>query len=298
MNSLAVLPADIGSITQTSDNNERDQRHNKTSENYSLAKTPAQELIAFISSGNRCGHKKSLPRFCPQPSGLGRFPKILQKVYATLKDSFYVADEMWRSLKYLKIRKKRSERLEACSIVGQYLTLHSQLKDFTVIAPAYQIAHATEISLSRVKRALRDLTRAGYITTVKSIKACFKGAWYGITAIRKLTHKFFLELGISSYAIESAIKHKRGEKMVDTRSMTTKAKDFITNLVSPVNKMAFHEKTKEHGVSTCELAAQNFLPDDIARQLTIKAKEKAKETGGHWFKIFRELQKSWLALDF
>lgn len=296
MNYLAALSAgiDVGQTEHTSEQTTANLGSKYT-------KTASSEQHSFI--GNRCGHKRTLPRFMPERSDISRFPKILQKAHLALTDSYFNFKKMWRSLNFLNGQQKRSERREACILVGQYLNLRVKLNDFTINSPAKQIASHTKLTLNRVKRALRDLTRAGYIRTVSFIKHCFKGAWYGITGIRKLTSKFYLELGNSEYAIESAIKHKRGEKMVDTRTkknqLFTSIVDKAKNIYSAVNKMDFHEaKNPKKTISTCDMVAERCLPEDITLTLVKQAKEIAKAQGIGWWKVYHALEQEWRAQNF
>ncbi len=270
-------------------------------QNYNLAVPTAQPS----PKGNRCDHNKNDPKFYPAHINIEKFPKIIQRTHNLLELAYYDPRKLWKSLNFLKNKKKRSERREGFIIVAQYLNTHNNLKDFTVKSPARDIAYYTGLSLSRVKQALKDLITAGYIKTTSFIKHRFKGAWYGITAIRQLTDKFYLELGISEHALHSARCWKSGNKMIDTRaskkpgSTMKKVSEFIGNVkntvYSAVNSKPFYT-SKEPIItsqSTNELMQSQTIQEEIANDLIIRAKAESTETKEPWFKIYRRLEKEY-----
>lgn len=257
------------------------------------------------TGGNRCGHNKNVPKFYPAHANINKFPKIIQRAQDLLELAYFDPKKLWRSLNFLDVQQKRSERRESIVLVGQYLNIHNNLKNFTVKSPARDIAYYTGLSLNRVKQALRDLTKAGYIKTTDFIKHCFKGSWYGITAIRQLTDKFYLELGISEHALHSARCWKSGNKMTDSRPDKTyglalnKIREFIGKtknaVYSAANFKPFHVSSESNidKKSTIDLLKPYELDQEIISSLIKIAKEKSEITKEPWFKIYRLLEKEY-----
>lgn len=310
---LAGSPAGIPLLGRRDDTSERlnAQLHGQNS---NIAEPTAQ----YPLSGNRCGHNKNDPKFIEGHPRLQSFPHIIKRAHSFLEAAYHDPKEYWRSLNFLDNKLKRSERREACIAVGRLLNLRNDLRDFSVKLPSRDIAFLSNLSHSRVIQALKDLTRAGYLRTTRLIKHCFKGAWYGITAIRQITDKFYLELGVSDHAIYSAKCHKSGNNMKDTRlNMEYKPKKIVELIqnpannskntiisssytkpepfsYSPVNKKPFYhsEYPPLYNKSIADEIKESAPKDDQAIDLVATAKEEAAITGEPWTKVLRRLVKS------
>lgn len=257
------------------------------------------------SAGNRCGHSKQLARVYQLPENFTAFPKIIQKAYAKLTAAYYENTQYWQSLNFLNDRQKRSERREACILIAQFFVLHVTLKDFQVKFTVKKIMRKTNLSRHRVTQALFDMKKAGLIARDANLKQKFMGKWWGVMAVRVLTDKFFLQLGISEYAIHSAKIHKGGGKMEDTRKRSPALDAFnkigtyftkpLDDTSSPINRRAFYTCTEPplHTESTTDLVDANTIPKDVASALIANAKATAARTGEPWFKVYRGLEQEW-----
>lgn len=121
-------------------------------------------------------------------------------------------------------RERRSQRLEAISLVLQSVLLHTDLvtlrsgrrrRDNSCAAVTEdQIARETGLHLARVRRARRDLVDAGYLTKAQQprrsyIDAAGAMAWKAYAGVCQVTATLFVRLGISVRVLEDQRRQKR-----------------------------------------------------------------------------------------
>jgi hypothetical protein len=178
--------------------------------------------------GNKCGHVPSAPRNAELPAHHKKRPDILEKVKVNLKTAYH-APAKSKYLKSLffghpKNRQMRSDGREAVKVLAEVFAHYVELatlKIGKVFPDGYfrplsieEIAAYANISIYRVKRALKKIVSAGYMEVQKRFTKISDDEFIGNFSERKLTYKFFHEIGIPFNMLELRRhwKRKREEK--------------------------------------------------------------------------------------
>lgn len=181
----------------------------------------------FAWSGNRCGHDPDNPHVITYHNS-NRRPKILQ--WATDRVRKF-RDGDTRYLKELKEpntktksgdkRFNRSEGRESIANVSEIILHNLELESMTVckddiVYNRPTLGELTEngtlISLSRAKRALNKMVKAGYLTVTRQYEKT-KNLFKGLACVRKINKEFFEALNLGKHYHQSQdIKRKSSEK--------------------------------------------------------------------------------------
>lgn len=197
--------------------------------------TPTQTKLSMIF-GNKCNHSKPFPKSFDPPKNHAKRPSILLQATENLS-SYYK-----NPLKYLRrlspCRQKRSERREAIKLVLEFCFHYLDLADLQVCIPvdnssflsidiAY-ISQKLKIGYERVKRAIKDLCDAGYMSARRVIRKD-NDTFKSLASIKKINASLFYDLGISSEKLHymQAWRRKKNEK-------SSKKQGFLHNLVTQI----------------------------------------------------------------
>lgn len=217
--------------------------------------SPLEKIYSMISMGNRCAHNKYEPRsFLAPAHHLGR-PYFLVEAADRVAQNYFKRTYL-KLFKKIQKRFKRSERMEAITVVLQVLLHYVDIVSFRVgiflegcIKPIrlfdedkFSIyrevnrgkADNEKFGLKRITRALGDLERAGYLDVLRRNKITRSGNFKGLVAIRSLTDKFFLDLGFS----EKRIKHeqKRRAKQLVKEEHRRSEGAFVREFIREIEK--------------------------------------------------------------
>lgn len=151
----------------------------------------------------------------PAPAGL---PKILSAaaerlariINFPLRFTELHGSDMLRPAERRRMEPRRMPRRESINLVGAALLRHTDVASLRVGSPRadgqvtppghVKLAEETGLSLTRLRRALRDGVRAGYWTRtqpkVKYTNAEGSQAWAAFRVIYRLTDRFFARLGL------------------------------------------------------------------------------------------------------
>jgi hypothetical protein len=174
--------------------------------------------------GNRCGHVPTSPRLFNRPDHNKPRPHILEQAIEKLKDVYRRPKKFFKKLAtfHSSDRQKRSERREAIASVSQVLLHYFDLVTFRVgfytssgvFVPleVEYIAEKAGIHFGRAKRAIAEITKAGYADAVRQFTKKEDGTFQGSASIRKLTVQFFIDLGIDIQKLFFARDWKRKQQ--------------------------------------------------------------------------------------
>jgi len=203
--------------------------------------------IQEIVTGNRCGHVLNVPRFFNQPDHHKRRPSVLEHAIEQLKNVYSRPKKFFRKLStfHPHDRQKRSERREAIASVSQVLLHYLELStlrvgffaDPTKFIPLdlKYIAKQAGLSISRAKRALADLAKAGYLKLTRQFTKKDDGTFKGTPSIREIAVQFFIDLGIDIQKLFFAREWRRKK---DEKSLSQKARQKFRGLVQAVTSFS------------------------------------------------------------
>lgn len=209
---------------------------------YFLEDSTTKKTEAQAFSGNRCGHDPKNPRFFSEPSHHKNKPWLIKKLITRLIACFFNPNEWLVNLLVLNetFKKKRTERLEAICCVAQVLIYFTDFSSFCVGVPQKRggqlsslslevIAKHANISLKRVKRAMRDLIDAGYVESTRQIKRHAEGVYESFPSIKKLTREFFYHMGIKEKELKKMEAYKK-QLMQNAMSLYNSTCEKVQNL--------------------------------------------------------------------
>lgn len=175
-----------------------------------------------------CDHNRKQPRSYVPPSHHKPRPSVIGEMQAQLNRAFFRPKKILQKMFLMehsgKKKKKKSQRREACILVLQVLLQYMDMDTleigFYTDAGSFirldvdYIAKQAKISQSRAKRALRNISEAGYLESDQQYKRDDDERFIGLPAIRKLTPLFFADLKVDHFKFFSARewKRKRNEK--------------------------------------------------------------------------------------
>jgi hypothetical protein len=219
-------------------------------------------IIQAIVSGNRCGHAPNAPRFFNQPDNHKRRPSVLANAIDQLKNVYRRPKKFFRKLAtfHPHDRQKRSERREAIASVSQVLLHYLELSTLRVgffADPSKfipldlkYIAKQAGISISRAKRAIADLAKAGYLKLTRQFTKKDDGTFKGTPSIREIAVQFFIDLGID---IQKLFFSREWKRKKDEKSLSKQARQKFRGLVQAVTAFSGRVTSsvvKRHGKSS------------------------------------------------
>lgn len=171
-----------------------------------------------------CNHQRKQPSFYVPPMNHKNRPVVIKEAINALKQTYKHA-KLLPDLFYRK-QKVHSQRREAIIRVLQVMLHYMDLETLEVgffnsagefiRLDTAKIAQYADLSLIRTNRAISDITRAGYLTSIRQYKTTIDGHKIGITSIRTISRKLFTALKIDHFSLFYAIerKRKRNEKIL------------------------------------------------------------------------------------
>ena len=222
--------------------------------------TPSGEASINLF-GNRCGHDPELPRYFEPSQEHKLRPSVIQYAINNLKN-FYSNPTKWlKSLRLTRssVRQERSEAREAdASVLGvilHYVDLsslrvgfHDNAGDFIALDMRFlarQVGWRTkeddekdierikkglnprEKGIKRLWRSIARMKKAGYLTVHEQFKIQKvegeETKYKGLAAIRTLSRKLFIELGISDLHLD----RKRKEA---SKRLKEKKREYLTKI--------------------------------------------------------------------
>lgn len=202
--------------------------------------------IQAIVTGNRCGHVPHAPQFFNQPDHHKRRPSVLGNAIEQLKNVYRSPKKFFRKLStfHPHDRQKRSERREAIASVSQVLLHYLELSTLRVGFFANStkfvpldlkyIAKQAGISISRAKRAMADLAKAGYIKLTRQFTKQDDGTFKGVPSIREIVVQFFIDLGID---VQKLFFSREWKRKKDEKSLAKGAKQKLRGLIQAASAL-------------------------------------------------------------
>jgi hypothetical protein len=235
---------------------------------------PHERHKTQIAYHGTCDHKKLAPVFYTPPAHHRKRPDIITQLLKAIQNT-YRKSKLLAKLFYRK-QKVHSQRREAIirvlQVMFQYMDLetlevgfYNEIGDF-IRLDITKIASYANVSLIRAKRALGDITAAGYLTTIRQYKKTDDGQKIGVTAIRKISHQLFSDLGIDHFAFFTAQewKRKRNEKKI-----AKKNSQKLRSLYNMINSVT--DKTTHKTYSAIRKAS--VLLDQVSKEITAVVKK-------------------------
>ena len=177
--------------------------------------TPLSAIAAAVTSGNRCGHTPTAPRFFRPPETHAPHPRILVRLQEAI-EAYFRDPTCLPTLNSANgsLRTQRSERRESCmSFLGtliHYLDLASlriglPKEDGSFIGLSMEfLAERAGLGLRRAERACHDLIHAGILTISPRVEATAEGGYRGLPAVRKISTALFKIFGLEKW-----LRHER-----------------------------------------------------------------------------------------
>lgn len=197
----------------------------------------ASYSVSYAGSGNRCGHDPKKPQLeLAQPAfkGLGGLPRILTLAQERL-EHIYTNPLLLPGLHHPN-RKIRSERLEACVIVGKALLKRMDLGTLCCGLPTPNkgfididmktIVLDSGIGQRRCERAIRVFKEAGLVTVKQPRRQNAEGKYFGCRAIRAISKNLFTWLGLNKI-----LATERKKAMVRLKTLASSERLTIGDLV-------------------------------------------------------------------
>jgi hypothetical protein len=175
---------------------------------------------ALATSGNRCGHHPTLPRWFEAPEPHAPRPFILRKLIEKMRAYYHDPAAILPSLNLANgsDRQQRSERREACLVFLGGLVHYLDLVTLRVGIPCddgqfvglsmAHLAALTGLTPRRAERACHDLVAAGIVTVYPLAQAHGPQEFTGFPAIRTLTGALFKVFGLHHW-----LRHEREKAM-------------------------------------------------------------------------------------
>ena len=179
------------------------------------------------STGNRCGHDPTAPRWFNPPSEHQNRPPIIRKLIERIRD-FYDDPQKIPSLASALFGRKtaadpdgdhtprqmRSERREACCALLGAVAHYCDLPSLCLSVPQPDgtllpirmdtLAERAELSLRRAERAMRDIVSGGLLTIYPRCELQDDGSYIGRAAIRVVPAALF-----GLFGLEARLEHDR-----------------------------------------------------------------------------------------
>lgn len=176
---------------------------------------PLRLVVAAVSSGNRCGHDPSRPRWFEPPAHHAPHPRIITKLEEAVR-AYFADPAVLPSLNAANgsARRQRSERREACLALLGALVHYLDLVTLRVGIPRADgtfagltlefLAERAGLGLRRAERACRDLRKAGLVEVHPVAQKTEDDRHTGLPAIRRLPVALFKVFGLNKW-----LQHER-----------------------------------------------------------------------------------------
>lgn len=207
----------------------------------------------FHRIGNGCGHIPSKPLAYIHPTHHQDRPDFLESIKQKLSQYYWQCKDYLPNLNFIweggEERQKRTERREAIMLVAQSLMQYLELWSLRVGVPCnngdfnnltYEfilndinrgLRDDEKLTLRRIRNALQDLKRAGYIKIKHQREKAAKGKFKGLPSIIEVCRVFFIHLGVSFEKLTRLRdwKESKLEKLSETaKRWYNKLKGIIT----------------------------------------------------------------------
>jgi len=238
---------------------------------------------AVISSGNRCGHDPSAPRFFTPPAHHADRPAILRKITSAVRNYFNNP----RTLSGLNAanasdRQQRSERREACCAILGAILHYTDLVTLRVGIPqpngsmagipmeskniegggrVVGLAELAGLCVRRAERAVHDLKTAGIITVHPVCEKIDELTYKGYAAIRTVSRNLFEAMGLGRW-----LDHERRRATERKRAKEEKArrKGAANALMLMQRQNGLEAKLKKAQDEAAERIAASGEPASVA----------------------------------
>ncbi len=250
--------------------------------------------IQAVVTGNRCGHVPSVPRFFVRPVQHKPRPSILASAIDKLKDVYCRPKKFFGTLAtfHPDDRQKRSERREAVASVSQVLLHYLELSTLKVgfyVDPnkfipldLKYIAKKAGISLSRAKRAIRDLAKAGYIKLTRQFNKKDDGTFKGLPSIREIAVQFFIDLGVDMQKLFHSREWKRKKEEKASAKVTQKVLGGLMRSVGAFAKRVTSSSVKRQNKPS--------IGQDLISQALALHKANPERSCGDYLKELQQLK--------
>lgn len=208
--------------------------------NDNMVRSIAQRIAVLMTASTNLYHWFKPPKNHLEQS------RVMARTINVLQSAFFNPGKLLKSLQHRTSRKVRSERRHAMLLLMQtmlYYCDHESLRVGRRITnkwkniSLYRLAHYAGLTLSRAKRAFRDLIKKGYIITRKESKNCYE------PTLKEITLKFFQELGmlqdiqrLKNFRNERRIAKEKKEEKKHAKGMSSIVKQLISLPKSLIKK--------------------------------------------------------------
>ena len=165
---------------------------------------------------------------------------------------------------------------------GMWFTRHDGTTDFYTRGINY-LHEKTGVHPKTIQRVFSDLERAGYLKSQKRAAIGKDGEHTNIYSLRKLTTKFFRELGFKKQTIEEARawKRKSNEKKFYSKKISAKCM---------INARKIKETFKHFSKQTITKSGKPKPSQNNQSKLLQKASYIAEQSGRNPMDVYRELK--------
>ena len=175
---------------------------------------------------------------------------------------------------------------------GKWFTRHDGTSDFYTRGVDY-LSNKLGRCEKTISRCISDMEDNGYLTSERGKAVCKTGTEIRYHSLRKLTKKFFVEMGFKCKKIEElqSWKRKKNQNSFYTKKPSTNLKNGLGRLGSLLKKFAKPAKDKVKQTITRAMpkaSRQSLAPRD-ANNLAAKAYDIAMSTGRSVAEVYKEL---------
>lgn len=263
--------------------------------------------------GNRCGHRAKSPRlYQPEQRSVISILEIAQNncetFYHKYDRSSYLDSLILSRTSARKIRSEGRERtLVILQILLQYCDLASLRvgvpnKDGAFWSPSLrwlaekagfrQKGDPESLGIKRAWRAIKDLVDAGYLEVHQRFLRLEGEHYKGLAAIKKISKKLFLELGISKLRLDN--HRKTASKRLQRQRIEETNKRSLAKVQFTMDKLTQHkqrqQKKRHQEVRRQQQRDQHAIHHE--KQLIQLALSKAKAEGRSPTEVLLELRQS------
>lgn len=174
---------------------------------------------------------------------------------------------------------------------GKWFTRHDGTSDFYTRGVDY-LSEKLGTCTKTVSRCIADMEKKGYLTSERCKAVCKKGGEIRYHSLRKLTKRFFIEMGFKNKKIEElqSWKRKKNQSSFYTKKPSTNLKNGLGRLGSLMKNFTkpLKDKVKQTVIKSIPKVKQTLSPRD-ANNLATKAYDIAQRTGRSVAEVYKEL---------
>lgn len=246
-----------------------------------VSRSNPREDAQIIAQNNACqtlstinffGHDRFNPNLFIIPSNNKKRAFVVQEAHEKIKSSYYKPKKSLKSLNFhdTSNRQVRSERRECSIALLQYFNYAQDDKTGRI---GYQwgnaafrdidvktIAQKLSMCVTRVKRGIKDLVKAGYLKVTRQFKRDENGEIYALPSMKYLLPKFYTDLDI---------KGSIWTKIFSQREWARKRDEKKAQKTNQKKQRAMMGLIKEQMSNTAEKIIRKlprFVSDDEAAQ--------------------------------